>query len=256
MSFRYIRLRRNLLHHWFCGHQSMGGLLRDEGRFGRHGVLTGSTNAAAMWVPSGDKYSLLLNGTDDYVDLGTQFDLTQCTIAAWINWDGSAGRQCIVGNGNSGGSALNYWFEVNRTANKLSFLRSSATVAVTGNVSIPTNTWTHVAVTVSGGTGAWTCSLFVNGVLDNSAVETNNPTSTGEQTCIGRSGAYSGDYFGGYVDDVGIWRRPLMPDEIPMLTLRRGILAEREYTPEWLWGSVAAAGAAKFYYHLQTQGIA
>lgn len=215
--------------------------MRDQANIGRHGTLTGSTHPAAMWVPSEGKYAIALNGSDDYVDLGTHFDLTQCTIAAWINWDGSAGRQCIVGNGNSGGSALNYWFEVNRTANKLSFLRSSATVAVTGNVSITTNTWTHVAVTVSGGTGAWTCSLFVNGVLDNSAVETNNPTSTGEQTCIGRSGAYSGDYLGGYIDDVAIWNRALVANEIPTLTLGRGIIYERDHNAEWLWGSVAAA---------------
>ena len=78
-----------------------------------------------------------------------------------------------------------------------------------GNASIPSNTWTHIAVTRSGGTG----SIYINGVLDKSlaVITAALPTSSGI-TIGGDSNLNSG--FRGQIADVRAWSLPRTQAEI------------------------------------------
>jgi len=77
-----------------------------------------------------------------------------------------------------------------------------------GNVSIPSNTWTHIAVTRSGSTG----SIYVNGVLDKAQTVTTAALPSDGIRIGGTSNFNSG--FRGQIADVRAWRLARTPFEI------------------------------------------
>ena len=155
------------------------------------------------------------DGVDDYVDVGTGLDQNgPVTISAWIYWKSNVGRQEILSNSDSAGGAIDYAFEVNRTANRLSLLRSNEVVTVTGNTDVSLNTWHHVVGVLSGSSGSWTGTLYLDGSSNGSATDTNNPSGTNQSTSIGRLGENNGSYFNGLIDDVRIYSRALSAAEI------------------------------------------
>jgi len=141
---------------------------------------------------------------------------THLTISAWINTTTvAAGTQTVVGDLNSGGSAGQYFMSINRSAAK-SELAWAANVIVTGTINLTANAWHHVVATRSGATGAWTATLYLNGVLDNSASTAINPAAQ-QGMAIGRLGNFNGNYFTGMIQTVQMWNRALSATEVRQL---------------------------------------
>jgi hypothetical protein len=86
--------------------------------------------------------------------------------------------------------------------------------------SVPLNTWTHVAVTVS---KANVVTLYVNGKPVATGTSSNSVTTAVARTVnyIGRPSWTNDDYLDGAISEVGIWNRPLTDSDIAGLYAAR-----------------------------------
>jgi hypothetical protein len=160
-----------------------------------------------------------LNGSDEYVSLPTGIvgALSDFTVSAWVNpsSDDTWARVFDFGRG----TAVNMFLTVNGGGSGLRFgITTSGNGAeqdLTGGGQLPLNTWSHVAVTLSGTTG----TLYLNGT----PVATNpnltlKPSDLGttNQNWIGRS-QYPDPFLNAAVDDFNIYNRALSTAEVAAL---------------------------------------
>ena len=160
-----------------------------------------------------------LNGGGEYVNLPTGIvkGLSDFTVSAWVNpaSDDTWARVFDFGTGttvymfmtiNGGGAGLRFAITTGG---------GGAEQQLTGGGHLPLNTWSHVAVTLSGTTG----TLY----LDGTPVATNpnmtlHPSILGNtnQNWIGRS-QFPDPFLNAIVDDFNIYDLALSPDEIASL---------------------------------------
>ena len=161
-------------------------------------------------------YSVDLDGTNDYIDLGTSSTLnptSALTISAWvyINGAGTGSLPTIYSSsknsaGSMGGIALAY------ASNKIRFYLdetgSSSWVFAESNSTMNTSQWYHLAGTWNGST----VTLYVNGTAQ---------TTTGSATTIGYNtdfpatiGRYTSNYFQGLIDEVAFFNSALSASDI------------------------------------------
>ena len=179
-----------------------------------------SSGATGPRVPGEIGNAVSLSGNGEYVNLpaGIVSGLNDFTISAWVN--------------PSANTAWSRVFDFGTGTNDYMFLTLSAgggpvrfAITTSGNGAeqqlnapgnLPLNTWSHVAVTLSGGTG----TLYIDG--QPAAANTNmtlTPAALGatNQNWIGRS-QFSGDPFlDAAVDDFQIYDRALSATEIASL---------------------------------------
>jgi hypothetical protein len=160
-----------------------------------------------------------LNGADEYVSLPTGIvgGLSDFTVSAWVNPSSDDTWARIFDFGS--GTAVNMFLTVNGGGNGLRFgittNGNGAEQDLTGGGQLPLNTWSHVAVTLSGTTG----TLYLNGApVATSTTMTLKPSSLGNttQNWIGRS-QYPDPFLNATVDDFAIYDRALPAAELAAL---------------------------------------
>ena len=178
-----------------------------------------NTGATGPRVPGKIGNAVKLSGNGEYVSLPTGIvsGLHDFTISAWVN--------------PSANSAWSRIFDFGTGTNDYMFLTLSAgggpvRFAITSNGNgaeqqlnapglLPLNTWSHVAVTLSGQTG----TLYINGqpVATNTNM-TLNPAALGttNQNWIGRS-QFSDPFLAGEIDDFQIYDHALSASDIAAL---------------------------------------
>jgi hypothetical protein len=176
---------------------------------GRNGTLV----YGPLWSTSG-KFSnaVDLDGTNDYVSLptGVVNGLTSATIAGWVYLDVISSWSRIFDFGT--GTSVNMFLTPrNGSTSTVRFAITTGGAGgeqqINGTAALPINTWTHVAVTLAGGTGI----LYVNGAeVGRNSSMTLTPSSLGSttQNYIGRS-QYSDPYLNGRVDEFRIYAATL-----------------------------------------------
>ncbi len=161
-----------------------------------------------------------LNGSNAYVSLPNDLmtDVADCTIAAWVFWNGGGNWQRIFDFGAGQGRYL--FLSPKSGAGVVRFAITTnngvGEQTIAGTAALPTGVWTHVAVTLAGSVGV----LYVNGVAvgSNSAM-TAAPFRLGStsQNWLGRSQYAADPYFNGLIDDFRIYNGVLTATQIAML---------------------------------------
>lgn len=161
-----------------------------------------------------------LNGSTAYVSLPNDLlsDVADCTIAAWVFWNGSSNWQRIFDFGAGQGRYMFLTPKSNTGVVRFALTTNNGVgeQAIVGTAALPVGVWTHVAVTLSGATG----TLYVNGL----AVGTNTAMTTApfrmsstSQNWLGRSQYPTDPYFNGLIDEFRIYNGVLTQAQIAAL---------------------------------------
>lgn len=159
------------------------------------------------------------DGLTSAIDLGTPDNLSMrgdMSIAMWVYplslVEGSSVFAKTVGVGDTDNT---YDLQVFADA-RLQFVYANGTYYYINSATIlPSNTWSHVVFTR--GNGNADTVFYVNGVnvgLSNNHWAAITPL-TGGTVYMGRRG--NGNFFHGYLDEVGVWDRMLTPTEVTNL---------------------------------------
>jgi hypothetical protein len=178
-------------------------------------TLTGGATFAAGLQAN----AVTLSGNSQYVSLpnGILSSLTQFSICTWVNLS-AAPQWARIFDFGTGTTA--YMFLTPNSASGT--LRFSITTGGSGAeqqlnaTALPTGSWQHLAVTLTGTTG----TLYVNGaqVAQNTGM-TLDPTSLGVTThdWLGRSQFNTDPYLTGEIDDFRVYSRALSGGEVAAL---------------------------------------
>jgi len=196
------------------------GTANDSSGYGNHGLLL---NGASVVEDPERGRVLNLDGTDDYVDLGNaaSLDLSdngQCTVCAWVRF-ASKNHNAILTKGEWKEA---YSLVVKGDTTPKDQLWTGNDTSVFSVAPVPTNIWTHVAVTINGDFA----TFYLNGQLAGVANQDrgnaiDNPAAS---VAIGRE-QYSGSlpagrwFFDGQLDDVRIYERALTSNEVRDLAI-------------------------------------
>lgn len=165
------------------------------------------TTTATMTAPGN---ALNFDGTNDYVNLGDKIEgLTTLTIETWVYYasDGSSTYDEIFSKENV--NSLNIW---RGGGDKVWFHLGTGTTwfdggQIVSNSSIPKDRWTHIAVTWDQATT--TVKIYINGVLDKTALHTHSGGSVmGSNSALRGIGGYPvvpGHPFKGKLDELRVW---------------------------------------------------
>jgi hypothetical protein len=185
-------------------------------RFKMTGGVDGSCEVLVK-VVTDDSSSLSFDGSDDYVNCGSDAsldDLTEFTWAAWVYQSGFTNsypavltktqKQMYVGTTSQNGF--------------IGISVSAATTAATrysGTGVFPANTWTHLAVTYSD-SGDRKIYLYINGVLFTGGSQTaaQGALTSDAAANLNIGGAAAANSFLGMIDEVRIYNRTLSTTEI------------------------------------------
>ncbi|WP_210586211.1 beta-L-arabinofuranosidase domain-containing protein [Streptomyces sp. GESEQ-35] len=165
-----------------------------------------------------------VRGSYQYVDLPSAAlgGASAITLSAWVKptHDGNWARIFDFGN-----DTTRYLYLAARNANGVP--RFAVTTSgpggeqgIDGTAALPLNQWSHLAVTIAGGTG----TLYVNGtaVAQNTAM-TLTPAALGTpaNNWLGRSNFVGDPVFAGAFDEFNLWSRALSAAEITQLQSSR-----------------------------------
>jgi hypothetical protein len=169
-------------------------------------------------VPGRLGNAVKLNGVADYVSLppGVVSTLNDFTISVWVNPAATSTWSRIFDFGT--GPAVNMFLTVNAGGGPRFAITTGgggAEQRLNRSGQLPLNTWTHLAVTLSGATG----TLYVDGVP-----AATNPSMTLRPSDLGATGnnwigrsQYSDPFLNATVDEFQIYDRALDPTEVQRL---------------------------------------
>ncbi len=178
-------------------------------------IYSGSINAQGT--------ALAFDGSNDTVSIPTHPSLnlsSSITIEAWVNYSKIFGGVQNVLSKSSSATNNSYIFPRTRDAWKsLEFLlklNANDTFTVlkvnySGTSSNTLrNTWHHLAASYDG----TYMRVYIDGVLAGSLLAPGNITVNNNNLILGGHGGFEDEFFGGKVDDIRIWNRPLSGCEI------------------------------------------
>lgn len=208
-----------------------------------NGTLTNASVASA-WESTGGNSALLLDGTNDYVDLGSPASLNlpgTLSFSCWYRSTSAKSSQAFIANSNGGGSFANYAVTFNYTSNKFELWNNASGPQITSAATISDTAWHHFACVRYGTAGSWNLALYIDGTLDKTGTSGIDPSGGSYAVSLGRFGGFNGYYVLGNLDDMRLYNRVLTPSEIRLLSTRRGVAYE--VADSFPYGVTAGAAA-------------
>ena len=177
--------------------------------------INDGTGVGITYVAGKINQAFHFDAVNDRVDITDgAFDYTTFSVSFWFNADNIAAQGGIFNNYiNTGVEGIIIWLK----DSKVEFLIGAGAATRLKSSALSSTTWYHVVVTRTAGTRS---RIYIDGVLDNSNTNANDPTFTGVKTNLGAifsTGSTYTDYFGGLVDMVGVWDRELTQEDITAL---------------------------------------
>ncbi len=181
----------------------------------------GTNNGGVIYTQSGKvggAYSF--DGSDDYLDLGTNIRPSNISISTWIYWTGGTHVDDFYGvvyNQMNGHPWDQFCLMIlHSDFGKIDFGVTDGVNAnsyLVSNNAITQNAWHHVVVTWNGTTQV----IYIDGTYDNS-INVNLTMGTGSYPVyLGTNHPYLLDTFAGTMDEVAIWNRALNSTEVAEL---------------------------------------
>ncbi|MFG6459353.1 LamG-like jellyroll fold domain-containing protein [Roseateles sp. BYS96W] len=170
------------------------------------------TKAAGWTAGRGPGAAWALDGVNDHVTLPAEIvkDLSDFTIAAWVYLDAATrwARIFDIGSGPRRAMFLTACNAAGVAQFTIDTEHGYVAEGITGNAALPTGTWTHVAVTLSGSVG----TLYVNGLPVGSNPDMHFAPyrlGVGMDGWIGRSQYTTDPFLKGKIDDFRLYQGAL-----------------------------------------------
>jgi hypothetical protein len=193
------------------------------------GNLKHATNNGALLTTDRFGYfqkAYYFDGVSDWINTPlVQSNLTEYTISAWVqpNFTNNQEYVIIQNRGASPGSGKGFTLHYQNSSSRWGFALDGDATYIGKQAPYPNNTnWVHVVATWSAGSATSFSpsqfNLYINGILQSSAVSQNIGTATvpsipAGTAAIGRSEAWN-SYFKGKIDDIRIYNRALNATEV------------------------------------------
>ena len=167
-------------------------------------LLPLAVSAQAQVGPAG---ALQFGGSPpSYVQVASNASLTlgnQVTFEAWVNPSVNASSATIISRGDGGnGSLTDYIVQLESSGSGFVLAFFAAGGWDYSAHTVPSNTWSHVAVTYDGASKIF----YINGAPDITNSRPGTLYSSGSPVYIGRQGsACACNYFNGMMDEVRVW---------------------------------------------------
>lgn len=152
-------------------------------------------------------YSNYFDGTGDYLTAPANSSLTlgtsDYTVECWVHLMGTQTTTYgwgVIGTYPGGGAGWSLTINRNASSQGIAWIMNDSIVADYTTSYIPTNTWTHIAITRSG-TAANNTKIFINGVVVKEVTNNTNDTFSGV-TYIGGQG--TGQLFTGMISNARV----------------------------------------------------
>ncbi|MEV4473439.1 LamG-like jellyroll fold domain-containing protein [Nonomuraea sp. NPDC049504] len=204
------------------------------------GAGNDGTAANTSWAVTG-KYgqALTFNGTSSWVTVPDDgsLDLTDgMTLEAWVRPTTVAGWRTVLMK--EFGADLSYAMMGSGGSGPGAFVHTASGANAQAPGNLPLNTWSHLAATYDG----TTLRMYVNGTqVATNLTAGNLRVGTGPLRIGGNSG--SGEHFGGQIDEVRVYDKPLSPAEIAIdMNTPVGQQGSPDTQPPTAPGSLTAAG--------------
>lgn len=210
---------------WWKFDETSGNTAVDSSGSGNTGITQNMNDAD--WVNGKIGNALDLDGSNDYIDVGTGDayagpDMTAITISVWINIPADVTSDAMIFDKFWDGSDESYTLYIqNNTPDRLIWrLRTNVpnTANAFGTSTISTNTWHHVVGTWDSQSGS--LILYLNGSVEGTSSLSGSYVNENTSSVWIGSAQYGGSgnrRFPGMIDDVRIYNRALTPDEINAL---------------------------------------
>jgi hypothetical protein len=204
-----------LVAHWKLD-EGTGTFAADSSGLANHGALT---NRPA-WSPGVAGSSLDLRGDERWVavrDSGSLRLEDEVTISAWVHLCSypPTFHDTIVGK------AYGYSMAIDSSGRLLSYLNGLRSSVRNSDVIVPTNAWTHLAITFDGAQRRF----YINGNLVRAIAETGSFASGVGELRIGSW--VVGEVIEGWLDDIRLYNRALSDSEISALFSELAVPAQR-----------------------------
>jgi uncharacterized membrane protein len=168
----------------------------------------GSILSGATWVTGKYGNALQFDGLDDYVSVpdSNSLDITNIfTLEAWVYRDETGSRDMIIAK------EASYFLQIDSNDKVAVNIFDGANNGVESASTIQANEWAFIAVTADG----TNVNIFINGVLDKTAVQPTNAAITSNALQIGKSlGGANNWRFKGKIDEVRISNQARSETEI------------------------------------------
>ena len=156
--------------------------------------------------------ALVFDGATSWVTVpdGSTLDLTiGLTLEAWVNPTASAGWQAVIVKERDQAGLSYALYSSSDSGLPDGTVNVGTDVSVLATSPLPSNTWSHLALTYDG----TTLRIFVNGRLASAQPANGLLATAGTPLRIGGDSIW-GEYFSGLIDEVRIYNRPLTANEI------------------------------------------
>ena len=159
------------------------------------------------------------DGSDDKIDLGSNFSETSHTKCGWFKTSDNIENQTVFGAYGLGSSKYtNLVLNRGPTDNRLTYIFDDGNVSadIIIDVSYSTNDYSHAAITYDASGSTNNCELYVNGVSQDTASKSSGLQMLGdEDELIGNVDTFG--FLNGYVDDYRIYNKALSTAEIEQI---------------------------------------
>lgn len=166
--------------------------------------------------------SILLDGVDDYVDMGDVLDFERTSafsISCWFKRTRSSVSEFLIAKQESSGNARGYTILIPSDDNKITFVlrnntASSGRIIADSSSAITDTNWHHVVVTYDGSSATSGITIYLDG-SDNTGAVTGTLSATTLNSIAFQIGARNGgNEFSGHIDEVSVFNTELTSSNV------------------------------------------